>query len=90
MEEEKEEEDEKEEDDILPPVLLLLLEQSESELRSGQQKEREALALMLGLCLMVGQRGGRTHTGLGEAPLQSWLLLLARGRSTGMLHNDEL
>lgn len=85
-----EEEEEEEEDDILPPVLLLLLEQNESELCSGQQRERGARALALELCLMVGQRGGRTHTGPGEAPLQSWLLLPARSRSAGMPHSDEL
>lgn len=84
------EEEEEEEDDILPPVLLLLLEQGESELRSGQQRERGALALMLELRLMVGQRGGRTHTGLGEAPPQSWLLLPARRGSAGTLHSDAL
>lgn len=55
--EEKEEEDEKEkEDDILPPVLLLVLEQSESQLRSGRQKERRARVLNLEHCLMVGQQ----------------------------------
>ncbi|TNN85616.1 hypothetical protein EYF80_004249 [Liparis tanakae] len=64
---------------------LLLLEQSESELRSGQQRERGALTLEL--CLTVG---GRTHTGQGEAPLQSWLLPLASRRSAGMRHSDEL
>lgn len=85
-----EKEEEEEEDDILLPVLLLLLEQSESELRSGQQRERGALALMLELCLMAGQRGGRTRTGPGEAPPQSWLLLPARSRSAGVLHSDEL
>jgi len=82
------EEEVEEEDDILLPVLLLLLEQSESELRSGQQREKGALTLEL--CLMVGQWGGGTHTGQGEAPLQSWLLLLASRRSAGMPHSDEL
>lgn len=82
--------EEEKEDDILPPVLLLLLEQSESELHGDQHKERGARALMLELCLIAGHRGGRTHTGPGEAPLQSWLLLLARSRSAGRLHNDEL
>lgn len=71
-------------------VLLLLLEQSESELRTGRHKERGALALMLELCLMVGQRGSRTHVRPREAPLQSWLLLPARGRPAGTLHNDKL
>ncbi len=85
------EEEEKEEDDILPPpALLLLLEQSNSELCSGQQRQRGAAALMLELRLTVGQWGSRTHTGPGEAPLQSWLLLQARCRSAGMLHDDEL
>ena len=88
-----EEEEEEDEDDILPPVLLLVLEQSGSELRSGQQRERGAVALTPELCLMVGQQGGsRTHTGPGAAPLQSWLLLLllASSRSAGMPHSDEL
>lgn len=85
------EEEEKEEDDILPPpTLLLLLEQSKSELCSGQQRERGAVALMLELCFTVGQWGSRTHTGLVEATLQSWLLLPASRKSAGMLHNDEL
>lgn len=84
------EEEEEEEDDILLPVLLLLLEQSVSELCSGQQREGGAQALMLELCLTVGQRGSRTHTGPGEAPLQSWLLLPAHGRSAGILHSDKL
>lgn len=86
------EEDEKEkEDDILPLVLPLLPEQSESGLRAGWPKERGALALTpLELCLMVGQRGSRTHSGPGEAPPQSWLLLPVRGRSAGALRSHEL
>lgn len=84
-------EEEEVEDDILPPVLLLLLEQSESEMCSGQQRERGVLALKLEeLRLSVGQRGGRTHTGPAEAPLQSWLLLSARSRSAAALQRDEL
>lgn len=72
--------EEDEEDDILP------LEQSESELCSGQQRERGAAA-----AVMVGRRGGSTHTGPGEAPLQSWLLLLpASSRSAGVLQSDKL
>lgn len=84
------EEEVEEEDDILPPVLLLLLELSESELCSGQQRERGALAPTLELCLMVGQQGSRTHTGPEEAPLQSWLLLLASSRSAGVQQSDKL
>lgn len=77
------------EDDILPPVLLLLQEQRKSELRSGQQRESETLALKLELCLMVRKQGGRTLTWTGETPLQSWLLP-PNSRSTDMLHSDEL
>lgn len=84
------EEEVDEEDDILPPVLLLLVEHSGSEHWSGQQGEKGALALMLELCLTVGQRDGRTHTGPGEAPLQSWLLLPVSGGSAGTLHSAEL
>lgn len=82
-------EEEEEKDDILLPVLLLQLEQSESELRSGQQRERGTVALTQELRLTLGWQGGRNHAAPVEAPLQSWLLP-ASSKSAGILHISRL